>query len=133
MGEVSLDAAVAVENAAPLKHAHQGRFAVDVAFEYFEQRRQQRGTHDIHLRRNRVEQTHGLAIAAECAFGLFVDKAEVDGFLITQSGHLAAQGKAACVRLAGDAGARGRKWCAQWQVLVADHAHDFFDQVGFDR
>ena len=61
-----------------------------------------------------------------------IDEAEVDGFLVAQTGQLAAHGKAAALVFSAQLGRdrcqrrRGR------QVVVTHHARHFFNQIFFD-
>ena len=60
------------------------------------------------------------------------DKAEIDGFLVTQRGQGTAHGKRAAFGFKADARGNRRQWRRGGQLLIAHHAHDFFDQVFLD-
>ena len=80
---------------------------------------------------NRIEQLDGVGVACQLLLPLFFDKAEVDGFLVTQAGQLAAHAKRAALVLGTQFGRDGRQRLGGRQVVVADHAGHFFDQIFF--
>ena len=130
---VALDhGVVAQEHAAQLEHANAVGLAVDVELEHLQQRAEQRRAHHAQVAGDRVQQLDGVGVARQLVFPLFFNEAEVDGFLIAQSGQFTAHGEGAAAVFVAQLGRDRSQRLGGRQVFVADHARDFFDQVFFD-
>ena len=125
-------ARIAQKHAAQLEHAHAVGLAVGVELDDLQERADQARAHHTHLAGDRVEQTDRVGIARQIALPGFFDKAVVDGFLVTQSGHGAAHSRRAALGLWAHFGSDGGQRRVGRQVVVAHHAGHFFDQVFFD-